>query len=186
MFMWFGKLALNISFFSWMWSPRAEGKCLLLSPLLFHHNQHTDCLLSFQHHSCLFCIFRYLPWKSIKACSKIFAHYPAIWFPVRILSKDAHTGLGRQKEKSHLLSSGCGRQLCRMMWKTGGSRRLGAVTVELPAVLLQSTEIISIFISISIFLWLMHARSWISLTMPLSNMNHHVNNKLLNIYYSAW
>lgn len=105
-----------------------------------------------------------------KACSIIFAQYPAIWFPVRILSRDAHTSLGRQK-----CAGWCGKQ-------TGGSRRLGAVTAELPAVLLQLTEIISIFISISIFLWLMHARSWISLTMPLSNMDHHVNNKLLNIF----
>ena len=87
-----------------------------------------------------------------KACSIIFAQYPAIWFLVRILSRDAHTSLGRQEGKSHLLSFGCGRQLGRLTQKTGGSWRLGAVTVELPAVLLQSTEIFSIFISISIFL----------------------------------
>ena len=53
-----------------------------------------------------------------KACSIIFAQYPASWFPVRMLSRDAHTSLGRQEGKSHLLSFGCGRQLGRLTQKT--------------------------------------------------------------------
>lgn len=61
--------------------------------------RYADCFLSFQQHSCPFCIFPYLPWKNVQI---IFARIPCQLFPVGTLSRIAtHTSFGRREGKSH-------------------------------------------------------------------------------------
>lgn len=132
MFMWFGKLALNISLLSWMSSPRIEDKCFLLSPLPFHHNQHADCFLSFQRHPHLFCIFRYLPWKTLfNNICRISCQLISNKDAVREILTLAWEG---RKEKAICSPLTLADSCAGWCWnQTGGSWRLGPSTVQLLA-----------------------------------------------------